>query len=103
MNTTKHARTKVCKGVGNDGVSCTQTTLIARGYCERCYNILRTHCIANGSWPVKRGEEIPKPPMVPWTYEPTPEQEAELIRLVEEQDRQKKELVSPEATKGERK
>jgi hypothetical protein len=25
--------------------------------------------MANGSWPAKRGEQIPKPPMKPWTYD----------------------------------
>ena len=67
----QHTRTKMCKGVSDNGVPCTRSgsEILARGYCTNCYRVLRDHCMANGSWPAKRGEEIAKLPMKPWVYE----------------------------------
>ena len=72
---------KLCIGVSDNGEPCTNIGDFGRGYCNRCYLILRDHCIRNGSWPLKRGEEIARSAPPKWEYEPTPEQEAELAAM----------------------
>ena len=62
----KHTAT--CHGVGNDGTPCTNVGNFARGYCEHCYNVMRTHCIRNGLWPAERGAEIVKPEPPKWEW-----------------------------------
>jgi hypothetical protein len=82
----KQKYTARCHGVGDDGTPCLNVGNCARGYCDRCYNILRKHCKQNGSW--MPGMEIPRQ-FEPWSYEG--DQEA-LIKMVEKQDREKPEV-----------
>jgi hypothetical protein len=93
--THKNKRTAICIGVGDNGVPCTNVGNCARGYCERCYHVVRDHCRRNNnSWrEIVGGNEIPKPPLEPWTYE-NPEGEAELAAQAEKQDRESQQETS---------
>jgi hypothetical protein len=77
--------TVICRGVNNNGTPCDRIGDCARGYCSRCYRVLKAHCVANGSWPAERGVEIPKR-LEPFSYEG--DQQA-LIESLQKQEQKK--------------
>jgi hypothetical protein len=64
--------------------NCTRIGNLARGFCAGHFREFKAACVANGSWSSKEDrdemqERMQQPERPKWEYEPTPEQDAELI------------------------